>query len=69
MRNIELGQVEIQVGLNHLKIFDNERTIIDSFRYLSQGVAIKALQAYLRQRNADKPNFDKLMKYAKLLRV
>lgn len=69
MRNIELGQIEMQIGATHLKIFDKERTVIDSFRYLSQEVAIKALQAYLRQRGADKPNLDKLMKYAKTLRV
>ena len=69
MRNIELGQTEIQMGVSRLKIFDKERTVIDSFRYLSQEVAIKALQAYLRQRGADKPNLDKLMKYAKSLRV
>jgi predicted transcriptional regulator of viral defense system len=69
MRNIELGQTEIQMGASRLKIFDKERTVIDSFRYLSQEVAIKALQAYLRQRGIDKPNLDKLMKYAKSLRV
>lgn len=69
MRNIELGQTEIQMGVSRLKIFDQERTVIDSFRYLSQEVAIKALQAYLRQRGTDKPNLDKLMKYAKSLRV
>lgn len=69
MRNIELGQTEIQIGVSRLKIFDKERTVIDSFRYLSQEVAIKALQAYLRQSGTDKPNLDKLMKYAKSLRV
>lgn len=69
MRNIELGQTEIQMGVSRLKIFDKERTVIDAFRYLSQEVAIKALQAYLRQRGSDKPNLDKLMKYAKSLRV
>ncbi|KAF3361801.1 hypothetical protein PHSC3_001656 [Chlamydiales bacterium STE3] len=69
MRNIELGQTEIQMGANRLKIFDKERTIIDSFRYLSQEVAIKALQTYLRQKGVEKPNLNKLMKYAKLLRV
>ncbi len=69
MRNIELGQTKIQVGTHHLKIFDKERTIVDSFRYLSQEIAIKALQTYLRQKNSDKPNLNKLMKYAKTLRV
>lgn len=69
MRNIELGQTEIQMGTSHLKIFDKERTVVDSFRYLSREVAIKALQSYLRQGGPDKPNLDKLMKYAKSLRV
>lgn len=69
MRNIELGQTEIQIGTCHLKIFDKERTIIDSFRYLSREVAIKALQVYLRQKSPERPNLDKLMKYAKSLRV
>lgn len=69
MRNIDLGQTEIQVGSCHLKIFDRERTVVDSFRYLSREVAIKALQAYLRQASPNKPDLSKLMKYAKSLRV
>jgi predicted transcriptional regulator of viral defense system len=69
MRNIELGQTEIQIGASYLKIFDKERTVVDSFRYLSREVAIKALQAYLRQGRSNKPNLNKLMKYAKTLRV
>lgn len=69
MRNIELGQSEIQLGKVHLKIFDKERTVIDSFRYLSKEIAIKALQAYLRQTRPAKPDLNKLLKYAKTLRV
>lgn len=69
MRNIKLGQTEIQIGSSHLKIFDKERTVVDSFRYLSQEVAIKALQAYLRQGRSNKPDLNKLMKYAKTLRI
>jgi predicted transcriptional regulator of viral defense system len=69
MRNIDLGQTEVQIGNGHLKIFDRERTIVDSFRYLSREVAIKALQVYLRQTSPNKPNLSKLMKYAKFLRV
>ena len=69
MRNIELGQREIQFGTVHLKIFDKERTVVDSFRYLSKEIAIKALQAYLRQSGSAKPNLNKLLKYAKTLRV
>jgi len=69
MRNIELGQIEITIGNHHLKIFDRERTVVDSFRYLDYEIAIKALQNYLKQKNTLKPNLSKLFKYAKLLRV
>lgn len=69
MRNIELGQTEIQLGTARLKIFDKERTVVDSFRYLNKEIAIKALQAYLRQTGSAKPNLNKLLKYAKTLRV
>lgn len=69
MRNIELGQTEIQLGNTRLKIFDKERTVVDSFRYLSKEIAIKALQAYLRQTGSAKPDLNKLLKYAKTLRV
>ena len=69
MRNIELGQTEIQLGTAQLKIFDKERTVVDSFRYLSKEIAIKALQAYLRQTGSAKPDLNKLLKYAKTLRV
>jgi predicted transcriptional regulator of viral defense system len=69
MRNIELGQTEIQLGSARLKIFDKERTVVDSFRYLSKEIAIKSLQAYLRQTGSSKPDLNKLLKYAKTLRV
>ena len=69
MRNMELGAIEIQIGTYRLKIFDKERTVIDSFRYLSKEVALKALQDYLRQTGSARPNLNKLMKYAKALRV
>ena len=68
MRNIELGQTEIIVGEDRLKIFDRERTVVDAFRHLSYEIALKALQEYLKQREP-KPNLDKLLKYAKKLRV
>jgi hypothetical protein len=66
---MEFGQIEIQIGTYWLKIFDKERTVIDSFRYLSKEVALKALQAYLRHTGSAKPNLNKLTKYAKTLRV
>ncbi|MBS0585979.1 MAG: type IV toxin-antitoxin system AbiEi family antitoxin domain-containing protein [Verrucomicrobia bacterium] len=68
MRNIDLGQTEITVGKDRLKMFDRERTVVDAFRHLSHEIAIKALQEYLKQRES-KPNLNKLLKYAKKLRV
>lgn len=69
MRNIELGQTEIRIGEHSLKIFDKERTVVDAFRHLGKEVAIKALQAYLRTTEDHKPNLNKLVAYAKQLRV
>ena len=48
MRNMSLGLTSVKMGKYGVKIFDRERTIVDSFRYLSDEIAIKALQAYLQ---------------------
>ncbi len=68
MRNISLGQTTIKIGNQKLKIFDRERTIVDSFRYLDKETALKALKAYLNDSNT-KPDINKLLRYAKKLRV
>lgn len=69
MRNISFGQTIIKIGSKKLRIFDRERTIVDTFRYLDKETALKALQAYLKISNDRKPDIDKLLKYAKKLRV
>lgn len=69
MRNISFGQTTIKIGSRKIKIFDRERTVVDSFRYLDKETALKALQAYLKVSNDRKPDIDKLLKYAKKLRV
>ena len=69
MRNTALGQTTAKIGNNDLKIFDRERTIVDSFRYLDKEIALKALQAYLEATKESKPDIKKLMKYAKTLRA
>ncbi len=69
MRNISFGQTTIKIGNQKLKIFDRERTIVDSFRYLDRETALKALRAYLKTTKERKPNIDKLLSYAKKLRV
>ena len=67
--HLKLGQTKIRIGKHSLKIFDKERTVIDAFRHLSQEVAIKALQAYLHPTPDHKPDLNKLITYAKQLRV
>jgi predicted transcriptional regulator of viral defense system len=69
MRNVTLGQTTFKIANNDLKIFDRERTVVDSFRYLDKEIALKALQAYLKTTKKIKPDIKKLMKYARLLRV
>jgi len=66
MRNISLGQITITIGHQKLKIFDRERTIVDAFRYLDKEIALKALQRYLQEK---KPDINKLLEYARKLRV
>jgi predicted transcriptional regulator of viral defense system len=68
MRNISFGQTTIKIGNLKLKIFDRERTVVDSFRYLDKEIALKALQAYLKMSKDRKPDIDKLLRYAKKLR-
>jgi predicted transcriptional regulator of viral defense system len=69
MRNISFGQTTVKIGSRKIKIFDRERTLVDAFRYLDKETALKALQAYLKSDTERKPDIDKLLKYAKKLRV
>ncbi|MDM8567055.1 type IV toxin-antitoxin system AbiEi family antitoxin domain-containing protein [Candidatus Halobeggiatoa sp. HSG11] len=68
-RNIELGRTEIQVGSETITIFDKERTIIDTFRYMGKETAIKALKNSLTTSSEEKIDLKKLQNYAKKLRV
>ncbi|MFT5317328.1 MAG: putative transcriptional regulator of viral defense system [Chlamydiales bacterium] len=68
MRNIELGQLGLQLGEYKVKIYDRERCVVDAFRYLSIEIAIKALRAYIRDSNK-RPTIKKITDYAKELRV
>lgn len=69
MRNMNLGLTTIEMGKYRVKIFDRERTIVDAFRYLSDEIAIKALQAYLKPSSQQKADLPKLSRYAKALRI
>ena len=68
MRNMTLGTTTLQLGAHTLKIFDRERTVVDAFRFLSDEIAIKALQAYLAG-HTHKPDLAKLSAYAKTMKV
>lgn len=69
MRNIAFGQITVKIGSRKIKIFDRERTIVDAFRYLDKETALKSLQAYLKIGKESKPDIDKLLRYAKKLKV
>ncbi|MFH1727093.1 MAG: type IV toxin-antitoxin system AbiEi family antitoxin domain-containing protein [Pseudomonadota bacterium] len=68
MRNFNLGISKIKEKNYTIKIYNQERTIIDSFRLLDKEVAIKALKAYFNH-NKLKPDIKTLTRYAKALRV
>lgn len=69
MRNISFGKTSVKIGSRKIKIFDRERTVVDAFRYLDKEIALKALQIYLKSGEEKKPDIDKLLRYAKRLRV
>lgn len=68
MRNINLGVQKKVIADIEVKIFDPERTIVDSFRLLDFETAMKALKLYLKGQ-CGKPNIKKLNEYSKELRV
>ena len=68
MRNLTLGKTEFKIGDIKIPIFDRERTIVDSFRYLSKETAIKALKIAITQKGSKKIKLEKIRKYAKILR-
>jgi predicted transcriptional regulator of viral defense system len=69
MRNMKLGSITINLEGVEVPIFDQERTIVDSFRLLSKEIAIKALKFGLSKKGSQRLNLIKLQDYAKSLRV
>jgi len=69
MRNFKLGKTNFKIGKVSFHIFDRERTIVDSFRYLGRETALKALKAALTKRGSEKIDLEKIRKYAKILHV
>jgi predicted transcriptional regulator of viral defense system len=67
MRNTTLGRTKINIGGISVPIFNIERTLVDSFRFLSLETAFKALKT--ASKNKRKINWKKIKLYAKKLRV
>lgn len=69
MRNHTLGKTVIDMDGTVAPIFDQERTILDAFRYLSKETALKALKMGLQQPRGKKIDINKLRLYAKKMKV
>ncbi|MFK8137776.1 MAG: type IV toxin-antitoxin system AbiEi family antitoxin domain-containing protein [Bdellovibrionales bacterium] len=67
MRDIKTEMKIMSLGEEKVKIFSIERTLVDSFRFLSKEVAIKALRAAIK--GDKKIDLKKLQSIAKKLRV
>lgn len=68
MRNVSLGVKTILLASMKVKIFDEERTILDTFRLLDEETGLKALKNYMMKRD-HRPNIKKIGQYSKILKV
>lgn len=68
MRNVKTGNARLKLGATTVHIFNQERTVIDSFRFLSPETALRALKEYLSGRHG-KPNLIKLRQYSRKLKT
>lgn len=62
--NYSLGVQTFKFGKRSLRIYDIEKTVIDSYKYQEEEVAYKALKGYLKRKNK---NLAKLYDYAEKL--
>ena len=65
MRDIVTGKVNYKLGKEVVCIFNQERTIVDAFRYLSKEIAIKALKEAIKPGRKIKFDMKKFQRYAK----
>ena len=68
MRNFKLGQTKMKFGKETITIFDKERTIVDSFRFLGRETAIKVLKESLKIKGQNKIDLRKIHLYSEKLR-
>lgn len=69
MRDMTTGKTEYRLGEEKITIFDQERTIVDAFRYLSKEIAIKALKEAVKPKRPIKFDIKKFTDYAKQFRM
>src|SRR3989338_3127073 len=60
-----LGVEKHSFGKRTVRIYDLEKTVVDSFKYHTEEVALKALKRYLKMKNR---NIEKLCDYARRLK-
>lgn len=60
-----LGVEKYFFGKREVRIYDIEKTIVDTFKYHTEEVALKALKGYLKRKNK---NVQKLCDYARKLK-
>lgn len=60
-----LGIVRHRVGNREVRMYDREKTVVDSFKFLPIDVAHKALKGYMKLKDK---NHNKLSRYAQQLR-
>lgn len=60
-----LGIQKFAFGKRQVRIYDLEKTVVDTFKYHTQEVALKALKGYLKRNDKD---VSKLCDYARRLR-
>ncbi len=68
MRDMETGVKEAKIASIKVRIFDIERTIIDSYRLIGQDIALKALKIYLSGEKG-KPDLKRFNEYTYKLRA
>lgn len=68
MRDVKTGSTRLKLGAVTVRIFDKERTVVDSFRFLAPETAIKALKEYLSGKHG-KPDLIKLRQYSRKLKI
>lgn len=65
--NYSIGLKFVIIGGVSVKIYDEEITIVDSFKYLSFETAIDALENYFRKKK--NPDIKKLEEYSKIRKI